>query len=247
MDGHTFHIVDAQAGNSRKPLHRRQAEVAEVLVINGIELQIVDQISEIRHFHYDDAVGLESLLQCGKELSRLRHVRKYVVRVNDVGAPASTGEAFGEIAVEKFNEGRDASLPLRNCRDVGRRLDTEHGNAAIAIELQQIAIVAGNLDHEVMPGKSPCCDSRFHQLSCVTEHFLRKRRGVDVVRKQHLRWDRLADLRERACGTKIKYQRIALFRLRQPLGGQQRVGQRQELKSRIWWRSPRPQPRHTGC
>ena len=64
----------------------------------------------------------------------------------------SRDELRGEPRAEEVHPGRDA-LVDRDLGDVGCRLDAEHGHAERQKVLQQIAVVAGELDDQAVGAK----------------------------------------------------------------------------------------------
>ena len=48
MDLQPLHVEDHQAMSAEQPVERRQREVAEVLVIDGVELDVLDHVADIR-------------------------------------------------------------------------------------------------------------------------------------------------------------------------------------------------------
>ena len=65
--------------------------------------------------------------------------------------PSATS-SVGEPRAEEVDPGRDALLD-RDLGDVGGRLDAEHGHAERQEMLQQIAVVAGELDDQAVGAK----------------------------------------------------------------------------------------------
>src|SRR5437868_8671930 len=86
---------------------------------------------------------------------------------------------------EKLHD-RWNSLLFGDFRDVGRRLDSERRNASLHEELEQIAIIAGNLHHAFLRSQSQPLDHLLDVVSCVPKPGVREGREVGVVREDVL-------------------------------------------------------------
>ena len=160
------------------------------------------------------------------ESVRIGNVCEDVVGVDDVGKLAFGGESLGKLLVEELNQGRDALSLDRELRNVGRRLDAENRDAALLVELQQISIIARDLDHETFRPEAAATDQRPDQRARVLDHRIGKRGGIGIVAEQALGRDRFADLHQSALRTEIELEREAILRFVQLLRGQQRIGER---------------------
>ena len=63
-----------------------------------------------------------------------------------------------EIASKELDDRRDVLLVSGHGGDVRRRLDPEHGHAGLLKVLQQIAVVAGDLDDETLGAEPALVD-----------------------------------------------------------------------------------------
>ena len=138
--------------------HREEREVREVLVVDGVELVVPHQLEEVRELHRDDAVGGEQRGHAADEVVEVGHVREHVVAQQQVGSRALVAELRRQLGAEELDQRRDPAF-LRRRRDVGRRLDAEDGQLALDEVLEEIAVVAGDLDDlvrrsEVEPRRS---------------------------------------------------------------------------------------------
>ncbi len=75
MDRDAFHILDDQAMPPEQGVQRGQGKIAEVLVVDGVELAMVQQVFHVRHLDHDDAI----VLQHGF------HALDHPVEIGDVG------------------------------------------------------------------------------------------------------------------------------------------------------------------
>src|SRR5690349_6526454 len=82
----------------------------------------------------------------GNEIVELRHVREHVVADDQVGADAALRQLYGRFAAEEADLRRNAR-GHRRAGDVGGRLDAQYRDAQRLEVLEQITVVAGDLDH----------------------------------------------------------------------------------------------------
>ena len=118
-----------------------------MLVIDRVELVLLDQLQQVGEFHRDHATRLEQDLHSRNKVIDVGHVRKDVVSKQQVGLAKSLRH-LPRRGNSKELDCRTNSLLLRDQRHVCRRLDPEHGNAGSDEMLQQISVVARNLDDQ---------------------------------------------------------------------------------------------------
>ena len=83
--------------------------------------------------------------QTRDEATDVWHVRHDVVGVDDVGRAAFGGERGGQRLTEELRDRVDAAA-AGHLGDVGGRLDAEHRHARRDVVLQQVPVVAGDLE-----------------------------------------------------------------------------------------------------
>ena len=99
---------------------------------------------QVRQLHRHDALRREQVRMPADEVVQVRHVSQHVVG-DSRSAWLRRRPARRPVAPEEF--ARPSRSPARaRRRDVGRRLDPERGNAACDDVLEQVAVVAGDLD-----------------------------------------------------------------------------------------------------
>ena len=138
------------AGRSSGGVER---EVAEVLVVDGVELVLVDQPHDVGELHRQHAARREDDLHAGDEVVEIRHLREHVVAEEQVGRAAVRRELLGQLDSEEAHQGGHA-LRFGGRGDVGRRLDAERRDAGLDEPLQEIAVVARQLDDQARSGRS---------------------------------------------------------------------------------------------
>ncbi len=144
--------------------------------------------------------GVSSDRDAGDEAVEVGDVRQHVVGVDHVGALALRARsARGERLAEELDDRVGCRFASATCGDVARRLDAEHRHAGLLVVLQQVAVVAGDLDHQARPAPRPrSSTTRSTMLRACAQHRVGERREVDVVAEQLLGRHGLGDLHQRA-------------------------------------------------
>ena len=147
MTGQLLHVDDPQARRRQHALRRQQAQVRVVLVVDRVVLVSLDEPQEVRYLDaHVPLVGNERSQPVG-EVDDVRHVGEHVVGHDEIGPAVLGGHLLPHPLPEKHDLGRDA-LREGHVGDVPRRLDTEGADAAGERVLEEVAIVAGDLDDE---------------------------------------------------------------------------------------------------
>ena len=132
-----------------------------MLVIDGVELVLRHQPLEMGKFERDhDAFGLEQPHHAAGEVVEIGHLGEDVVADDQIGAPAVRRQLVGQRHAEELDH-RLHALLAGGLGDVGRGLDPEGRHAERLEMLQQIAVIAGELDREAFrPEPEPLLDHR---------------------------------------------------------------------------------------
>ena len=144
-----LHVEKHEAVMGENQLRGEEGEIGEVLVIDGVELVEFDEFQEMGKLHRQHPLGLQCKLQAGDEVVDVGDVGENVVADQEVGLGAIGCQDLGGFGAEEPDQGRDALL-LGDFGDVRRRLDAEDRYALGLEVLQQIAVVAGDLDDLAM-------------------------------------------------------------------------------------------------
>ena len=121
-------------------------------MVDSVELIFGDQALEMRHLDGDDAFGRQEMRHAGDEIVELRHLRQHIVGHDQIGAVTFSHHLRRSFGAEKGVERRNAGLP-RRLGNIGSRLDAEHRHAEADKMLQQIAVIAAELDNEAFRAK----------------------------------------------------------------------------------------------
>ena len=163
-------------------------------------------------------------------------MREDVVGVDDVRADRLVVQPAREPLAEKVHDGAHA-VALGDGGDVGGRLDPEHRHPLAAVVLQQIAVVARDLDGEARRAQTARPDHLADQRVGMPQHRLGERRKVQVLAEHLLGRNGFRNLHQPAVAADGKFQRVYDFRLFQLLHSAQRIRER-----RMVWNACR-QPR----
>ena len=97
--------------------------------------------------------GFSSSLHAGDEVVEVGHLGQHVVADQQVGAvPLAARAGSRARRAEELDERRRPRCSTRAFGDVGGRLDAEHRNAVLDEVLQQVAVVARELDDQRLLG-----------------------------------------------------------------------------------------------
>ena len=225
MDRNALGVGDDQPVSRHAALEGGQREVAQVLVVDRVELAPVEQVLDVRHLDHGNPGRSEHLGHARDEPVEVRHVREHVVGVEHVCPQALSGERAPRGAAE---EGRPRRDPVRLCdgRDVRGRLDAQDPDSGLPVCAQEVPVVAGRLDHEARRSESPLDREPPREVGCVPHHRLRGRGAVHVLPEQRLGRDDLLDLHQRAARAEPKVERIDLFVAGGIVVGEKRICER---------------------
>jgi hypothetical protein len=185
-------------------------------VVDRVELAVFDQWAQVGDLEYGYALVHQDLGNAAHEAACIRNVCQDVVGMQDLGLDACACEFFGELLGEEGVSGLDSLLARRLDRPFGR-VDAEHGDATFGIELQQVAVIARQLDHAGRLG--PLLQARLDVLPRVLDERVDKGTEVGiVVAEELLGGDGLQDLHEGAFFAERDFEWIARLWLVELLG-----------------------------
>ena len=125
-------------------------------MVDGVELVVRHQPQQVRELHRDHAVGLRAGSSARDEVVQVGHVREHVVAEQQVGAAPVRRASAVAVSVPKNRTSVGMPLLLGDRGDVGGRLDAQHRDRLRREVLQQVAVVARDLDDLARrdPGRS---------------------------------------------------------------------------------------------
>ena len=140
-------IDDRQAGRGECAHGRKHRVVLEMLVVDRVELAEPDEVQCVVHLDAQPAVFGQQSAQRSGEAQQIGNVRVDVVGDHEVRRPVLGAHRCGELLVEEGRLGRHATI-ARSGSDIHRRLDAQARYARGDHVLEQVAVVAGDFDHE---------------------------------------------------------------------------------------------------
>src|SRR5580704_3141747 len=103
-------VIQKQAMIAEKAIQRGDREVAEVLVIDGVEFAMLDKIEQIGNLDNKYAVPLEKLRNAINETAQVCDMREHVVGEKDIGPLLLLKELLRQTQGEEGIEREDAPL-----------------------------------------------------------------------------------------------------------------------------------------
>ena len=79
-----LHVIDLQAMRLKNSLHRRQGEVVEMFMVDGVKLGILNQMHQMRELHSDGSLRLQYHSQSRYKAVDVRDVGQHVVADDQV-------------------------------------------------------------------------------------------------------------------------------------------------------------------
>ena len=102
-------------------------EIAQVLVVDGVELAMLDQVADVGELEDPNAIVLEQDFDAIDEAVGVGDMREHIVADDHVGALAFVAELGGQVLAEEVIERGDADLDGGFGRSFGRDRCPERG------------------------------------------------------------------------------------------------------------------------
>ena len=195
-------------------------------MVDGVELAVIDEVLHVGNLDHGHAPRLEQLRDALHHPVEVGHVGEDVVGVDHVGALAERGQVAGDLGAEELTESGDAPLVAGHPGDVRGRLDAEHRDALVMVVLEQVAVVARDLDHQAVGAEGLAGHHPAGDALRILDDGVGEGREVEVLAEEHLGRHGLGDLHQRAVGAEHQIERERSLRLVELLGGQEGVGER---------------------
>src|ERR1700724_536339 len=103
-------------------IDRNQREVRKMLVIDGVELVLVDELLEMRKFERDHALRHQQMRHAGDKVVEVWHLCQHVVADDEVSVLAFRRKLLREAEAEELDECWNILLP-RHFGDIDSRLN----------------------------------------------------------------------------------------------------------------------------
>ncbi len=169
--------------------------------------------------------------------------------MTSAGLP-SARSARAVVETEELGPGRHPDL-VGGGRLIGGRIEADDGDTGIDEVLEEVAVVAGELDHQRLGGQHTRLDQTERVVATVAQEMVGERGEVEVVvDEQLLGFDVLGDLHEGAVGAERHGEREPLLAagIGHDLRRDERVGERRltEVEELLEPRGPTSAARRDG-
>ena len=141
-----FDVDDRQTGGGQCAHRREHRVVLKMLVVDGVELAETDEVQRVVHLDAQPPVVGQQPAQRPGEAQQIGDVRVDVVGDDKIRGTVFGANRGGQFLVQEGRVGGHATL-ARGGSDIHRRLDAQARYARSDV-LQQVAIIAGDFDHE---------------------------------------------------------------------------------------------------
>ncbi len=196
MGGQLLDVEDDEAVRLEHATRSEEREVGEMLVVDRVELELVDEVLQVRELDGEHPVRLQHPSQALDEVVQPGNVAEDVVGDDEVGVGVLT-QLSGRGGAEEPGQRGDPTLDCDR-GDIGGGLDAEDRDAAAIEVLEQVAVVARNLkDPASLAEPEPLRDLVREPLR-VLEPGARVRREVRIVAEDRLGGLELLELHEEA-------------------------------------------------
>ena len=210
MAGKFLHIEDAEPMSFQDSLQRKQGIIEKVFVVYGIELNFLDKLEQVRDLAVRTPVSFNNIfmpaitpLMSGTWASTLLAIMKSADR-----SRARSSRAVSTPKKRTYGARRSA----RGFSHVLGWIDAQHRDAERQEMLEEIAVIAGDLDHLACRTQmEPFAGDVDVTARLVEPSLSNRRREICILRENVLRVQVRIMLDEQAIGTDLGVQRI--FRL----------------------------------
>src|SRR5262245_64809808 len=150
MDWNEFDVADHEPVAPTERLDRTRGVVAEVVVIDGVDLELGDHVANIWRLDHGNTIRLEHLLEPTDKRIGIGNVSKHVMGVYNIGKLPLGCESSSKILIEELDQRWNPFCRDSELGDVGGGFDAENRNPPGLVELQQISVIARHLDHQAL-------------------------------------------------------------------------------------------------
>src|SRR3989338_3524202 len=203
-----------------KGIESGQRKITEMLMIDRVKFATVDQIFHIGHFEDRHTVLLQQDADPLDKTVQVGHVRQDIVGDNNVGLFSLIAQFSGKVGAEKLRQRGHASL-FSHIGDVPRRVNPQGRYAGMDKILQEVAVIARDLNHKAIPVQVPASDQSFRKPLRMAQHGIRKRGKIQVIPEEHIGRNGSRYLNQKTNGAKNYVKGISRLCLVKLLGRKQ--------------------------
>ncbi len=223
-------VVQEETVTPEELVQRRHREVAEVLVVDGVELPLVDEVEQVGTLDDRHTVVGEQQVDAVDESVEVLDVREDVVAQKHVSLLPLLFQLARQVRGEEGVHRLDTRF-LGHLRGPLGGIDPQHRDPGFDEVPEHVAVVAGGLDHQRVGPETAPLDDVAGAVAEVLHEPGRDAREVGVVlTEEHFRIHRLQDLHQGAVLAEGGRQGDHVLGLVLVLGAKQAVGQRRRAE-----------------
>src|SRR6267378_905757 len=202
-----LHIENLQTMPPQRGRRGQKRKIRKVLVINGVELTALDQPPQVRELQGEHAPRFQKSREACYEIVQVRHVGKDIVRHEQVGSMTPLRYRRSRLPPQEFDDGGNPSA-FSCLGEVLRRLYPEDRDPCLAEKLQQVAVVACDLDDQGIASQPEARNGHFGVLATMSQPALGVRGEVGVFLEYLLRCFEDLELDQKAGLADVRLERI---------------------------------------
>src|ERR1700757_5165117 len=131
-----------------------------MLVIDLVELVAGHRLEKVRKFDRADTIRLQDQADTFNEGIQIRNLSEDIIAKNKIGLNGLFGQLSRGLDAKELHQRRNSAL-FRGPRNVRRGVNAEDGNPPLDKELQEITVIAAELDD---PARRPEAEPVGHHL-----------------------------------------------------------------------------------
>ena len=156
-----------------------------MFVIDRVELVDFDKPFEVGKLERDRAIGRQQTGHPGGKIVQVGNLRQDIVTDDEISAGALPDETPRQIQSKELNQRRYAFVD-RGRGNVAGRLDTNHRNIERQKVLQQVAVIAGDLEYPTVASETEPIPDHHAVSARMFDPAGRVRRKIGVVSEDTL-------------------------------------------------------------
>src|SRR5262249_29388918 len=200
-------VIKSQPMGSKNFFDSGERQIRKMLVVNGIEFVLRNQLHQMGELHRDSSFGLEEDFHAADEIVQIGNMGEDVISHDQIRLDSPRYQLAGRFLAKKFHYGWDSFLN-RDFGDIRRRLYAQDFDPLADKIAQQIAIIARDLDDLALPVQAKTFDHHFDIGFGMLEPRFRIGGEIGIVAKNMVGAFKFLELHQEAAFAHINVQRI---------------------------------------
>ena len=163
-----FDVKQRQPVRFKDLFRRDERKIREMLVIDRVVLSLLHQSQQVRKLQRRHSLRLQNGPDAAHEIVEVRHLRQDVIADHQVSLLCLAHHFLGGLAAEKPDQRWHALFNRHPCH-VGGGFNSQRWDSLPDEVLQQIAVVAGQLDDQTLFVEVEPNDNHVHIVSGVLQ------------------------------------------------------------------------------